>query len=178
MSATPSLRSPHVRSGSPAPGCSTLMTSAPNSPNAVPAIGPAASVAASTTRRPWSGPRADASGTGAHRWSGKTEVVAQRRARVLVAEHTPPLELGHDEANHVFVRPGNVRRRDHEPFARVAVEPLLHLVGDVCRRTDETRSLQQRGAVPRQVRERDGVADVLTQVVHEPVDPRHRLDEL
>ncbi len=52
---TPSFCSPQVRSGSPTPGCSTLITSAPNSPSIVATIGPAASVAASTTRRPRSG---------------------------------------------------------------------------------------------------------------------------
>jgi hypothetical protein len=42
--------------GSPVPGCSTLMTSAPSSPRAVPTNGPAPNVAASMTRTPESAP--------------------------------------------------------------------------------------------------------------------------
>ncbi len=48
---------PHVRSGSPRSGCSTLMTSAPKSANIRPANGPAINVPSSRTRRSESGPR-------------------------------------------------------------------------------------------------------------------------
>src|SRR6478752_2364224 len=51
----PSVR-PHCRIGSPAPGASTLMTSAPWSAISVPAKGPASSCPASITRTPASGP--------------------------------------------------------------------------------------------------------------------------
>src|SRR4051812_12366668 len=172
----PSLRSPQVRIGSPAPGCSTLITSAPYSASAVPTIGPAASVAASITRRPCSGPCP--SGTGAYFGARETEVVAQRRPCVAITEDTATLQLGHDGARHVLVRAGHVRRRDHEPVARVAVEPLLHLIGDLRRRADEAWSLQQRGAVPGKIGERDRVANVLLEVLNEPADARHRLDQL
>ena len=47
---------PHTRSGSPCPGGSTLMTSAPMSPSSWPQNGPASSVPSSMTRRSESGP--------------------------------------------------------------------------------------------------------------------------
>src|SRR5262245_34230623 len=147
MTAMPSLRSPHVRIGSPEPGCSTLMTSAPNSAKFVPAIGPAASVAASMTRSPWSGPAR--STTGRDAGPRQTEVVAQRRTGVAVAEHAAPLELGNHQTNHVLVCTRHVGCSNDEPVAGVAAEPFFHLVGDVGRRPDEARTLQQRGAVAR-----------------------------
>src|SRR3954452_6618481 len=142
MTAMPSLRSPHVRIGSPEPGSSTLITSAPNSAKLVPAIGPAARVAASTTRNPWSG-RAP-SATRRDLGPRQTEVLAQCRAGVAVAEHAAALELRYDEAHHVLVRARHVGRGDDEPVASVAGEPLFHLVGDLGRRSDEPRTLQQR----------------------------------
>src|SRR6478735_5057249 len=51
----PSVR-PHCRIGSPTPGASTLITSAPWSAISVPANGPASSWPASSTRTPASGP--------------------------------------------------------------------------------------------------------------------------
>src|SRR5258705_1117918 len=125
----PSRRSPQVRIGSPVPGCSTLMTSAPYSPSAVPTIGPAASVADSTTRRPCSGPRASAMEVGCG--AGQAEVVAQRDAGVVVAEHTTTLELGDDDPDDVLIRARAVRRRDDEAVTCVALEPLLHLIRDL-----------------------------------------------
>src|SRR2546423_6134266 len=118
----PSLRSPHVRIGSPAPGCSTLMTSAPNSPSAVATIGPAARVAASTTRSPCNGPRI--SDIGPDRGAGQAEVLAQRRAGVPVAEQAAPLQLGHDEPHDVLVRAGHMSGGGHEAVAPVPLEPL------------------------------------------------------
>src|SRR5271154_5330475 len=90
-SPTPSLRWPQVRKGSPAPGCSTLMTSAPNSPMAVATRGPAASVAASTTRIPSSG--GGGSGTVHRGRTGQSERVAQGPTGVAVTEHPASLEL-------------------------------------------------------------------------------------
>src|SRR5687767_7815685 len=105
----PSRRLPHVRIGSPAPGCSTLITSAPNSASAAPAIGPAASVAASMTRMPASGPGVTAgSATGGDRGALQPEVLTEGRARVPVAEHAASLQLGHDEAHDVLVGAGGV----------------------------------------------------------------------
>src|ERR1700730_4259051 len=124
---TPSLRSPPVRIGSPVPGCSTLMTSAPNSPSAVPTIGPAASVPASMTRRPSSGPRAS---TLVAERRVATEVGVDRLPPVPVAEDAPTLELGDDEPDDVLVGARRVRRGDHEAVAGVAGQPFLHLVGD------------------------------------------------
>ena len=95
------FRSPQVRRGSPAPGCSTLMTSAPNSPMAVATNGPAASVAASTTRIPSSGPAGSAMGSRFR--AGQPEGVAQGVAGVAVAERPPTLELGNDQPDHVLV---------------------------------------------------------------------------
>src|SRR2546421_10632764 len=135
----PSLRSPHVRIGSPDPGCSTLMTSAPNSPSAVPTIGPANSVAASMTRRPSRGP--GASGTDGDFGTGQAQMVAQRRTGVALAEHSAPLQLRYDEAHDVLVRTRHMGRGDDEAVASVAVEPLLHLVGDVRGRPHEARPL-------------------------------------
>src|SRR4051812_16269417 len=99
----PSLRSPQVRMGSPAPGCSTLMMSAPNSPSAVATIGPAASVAVSTTRRPSSGPDSRDSANGNGLRPGDPEVFAERRAHVPLAEHAAALQFGHDHADNVLV---------------------------------------------------------------------------
>ena len=62
---------PQVRSGSGAPGGSTLMTSAPMSPSSRPANGPAIKVPSSSTRMPSSGP-----GFAAH--SRAREVVADQ----------------------------------------------------------------------------------------------------
>src|SRR5262245_58131081 len=106
----PSLRWPHVRMGSPAPGGSTLITSAPNSPSAAPTIGPAASVAASTTLNPCRG----RSGMGADGRSLQAQVLAQRRAGVLGAEQAAALELGHHHAHHVLVGAGDVGGGDGE----------------------------------------------------------------
>src|ERR1700693_2353648 len=167
----PSWSSPQVRRGSPTPGCSTLMTSAPNSPNAVATIGPAASVAASITRRPSSGRCGSATvgGGGAL----KTQMLAQRRPGVAIPEHTTALELGHDQADDVLVGARRVRRGDNEAVARTAVEPRLHLVGDVGPGPDEARTLQQRGPVPRQVGELHGVAaGVRADVLDEAPDAR------
>src|SRR5829696_6460760 len=122
----PSRRLPHVRMGSPEPGGSTLMTSAPNSPSAVPTIGPAASVAASTTRRPWSGP--GDSGMGDSR-ALEAEVLAQGRPRVAVSEHATALELGDHLPDDVLVGARAVGGRDDEAVTGVGVEPLLHLIG-------------------------------------------------
>ena len=106
-------------------------------------------------------------------------MLAQRRPRVALAEHTAALQLGHDHAHDVLVGTRHVGGGDDEAVARVALEPLLHLVGDLCSRTHEARSLEQRGPVTRQVGEGDRVsADVLPQVLDEPPDARHRLDEL
>src|SRR5215471_242391 len=141
----PSLRSPHVRMGSPAPGGSTLITSAPNSPSAVPTIGPAASVAASMTRSPSSG--RGPSAMGGDRGAGQAEVVAQGRARVCGAEQAPALELGHHHADDVLVGAGHVGGGDDEAVAGVAGEPLLHLVGHLAAGADEPGALEQRGPV-------------------------------
>src|SRR5262245_49881884 len=153
MTAMPSLRSPHVRIGSPDPGSSTLMTSAPNSAKFVPAIGPAASVAASMTRSPWSGPappdtRRDAG-------PPQAEVIAQRRPGVTLAEHAATLELRDHQPNHVLVCTWHVGCSNDEPVARVPGEPLLHLVRDLRRRPDETRALQQRGPVAGEIGQLD-----------------------
>src|SRR4051794_22339312 len=105
----PSLRSPQGRIGSPEPGGSTLITSAPNSPNAVPTMGPAARVAASTTRSPCKGRCAPAlSGMELGGGPAQTEVVAQRRPGVPLTEHAPALQLGHDQPHHVLVGAGRV----------------------------------------------------------------------
>lgn len=53
---TPSFAGPCPRDGSGRPGCSTLITSAPKSPSSVAAMGPAKSVARSSTRTPSSAP--------------------------------------------------------------------------------------------------------------------------
>ena len=140
------------------------MISAPNSPSAVATIGPAASVAASTTRRPCEraglavGHGALTGGRARPRCSRKVEPL------YLLAEHATRLQLGHHQPNHVLVRAGHMRGGDDETVARVAVEPLLHLVGHGGRRSDEPRPLQQRGAVAGEIGERDGVADVLAKV--------------
>ena len=81
----------------------------------------------------------------------QTEVLAERGARVAVPEHTAALELGHHQADDVLVGAGRVRRSDDEAVAGAAVEPGLHLVGDVGAGADEARALQERGPVPRQV---------------------------
>src|SRR5512143_4248697 len=117
----PFLRSPQVRMGSPVPGCSTLITSAPNSPSAVPTMGPAASVADSMTRSPCKGPR----GSGMRRDPLEAEVVAQGGAGVAVAEHAAPLQLGHHEPDDVLVGARDVGGGDDEAVARIALEPLL-----------------------------------------------------
>src|SRR6516162_5761078 len=106
-SPTPSLSSPQVRSGSPTPGCSTLITSAPNSPSMVATIGPAARVAASMTRMPRSG--RSGSGTQGHPRAFEPEVLAQRRPLVVVAEDAAALKLGHDETDHVLISARAVR---------------------------------------------------------------------
>src|SRR5262245_27542042 len=134
----PSRRSPQVRMGSPDPGGSTLKTSAPSSPRAVPTMGPAASEADSTTRMPSRG-RAP-SATGAPGRAGDAEVIPKGRARVPVAEQAPALELGDHEADDVLVGAGHVGGGDHEAVAGVAVEPLLHLVGHLGPGADEARS--------------------------------------
>src|SRR6516162_5711768 len=153
-SPTPSLSSPQVRSGSPAPGCSTLITSAPNSPSMVATIGPAARVAASMTRMPRSG--RSGSGTQGRGRALETQVIAQCRPRVPVPKDAPALQLRHDQADHVLVGAGAVRRRDDEPVAGAAFEPRLHLVGDVLTGAHEARALQQRGPVASQVSEGHG----------------------
>ena len=56
----PSFKSRHLRSGSPAPGVSILMTSAPKSPNVLAANGPAINCPSSSTFKPASGPWAGA----------------------------------------------------------------------------------------------------------------------
>src|ERR1700730_16364181 len=173
----PSRRSPQVLIGSPAPGCSTLMTSAPNSPRAVATIGPAASVAASTTRTPRRGPRAAA--TSRELGGGEAEGVAERGAGVPIAERTSTLKLGNHEPDDVLVRARGVRRRDDEAVARVALEPLLHLVGDLGPRPDEAGPLEERGPVTGEVAERDRLApDVLPNVLYEAADAGDRSDEL
>ena len=55
---TPSTWRPSRRRSSPTPGCSTLMTSAPNSPRSVAHMGAAMNVARSRTTRPSSAPTA------------------------------------------------------------------------------------------------------------------------
>src|SRR4051794_13082648 len=59
----PSTVTPHPRIGSPDPGGSTLITSAPRSPSSWPANGPAMNEPSSRTRRPASGGRAGGSDT-------------------------------------------------------------------------------------------------------------------
>src|ERR1019366_2799266 len=130
-----SLRSPQVRSGSPAPGCSTLMTSAPNSPMAVATSGPAASVAASTTRTPWSGP-CESDMLDDFR-PGQSEGVTEGRSGVAVPEHPAALQLGHHQADHVLVGAGRMGGREGEAVACVGLHPLLHLVGHLGGGADE-----------------------------------------
>src|SRR5262249_29903495 len=158
-----------VRIGSPAPGGSTLITSAPNSPSAVPTIGPAASVAASMTRSPSSG---RGSGMPGHGRPGEAEAVAQRRAGVAGTEQAAALQLGDDQPHDVLVGAGHVGGGDDEAVAGVAGEPLLHLVGDLPAGADEPGALEQGRPVAGQVAERHGAADVLAQVLHEPADAR------
>src|ERR1700722_3472586 len=100
----PSLRSPQVRRGSPEPGCSTLTTSAPNSPSMVATIGPATNVAVSTTRSPVSGPSWSA--MGAALGTGEPERVAQCGSGVPVPEDAAALELGHHQPHDVLVGAG------------------------------------------------------------------------
>src|SRR4029453_16015802 len=157
----PSLRWPHVRMGSPAPGGSTLTTSAPNSPRAAPTIGPAARVAASTTRSPSRG----LSAMGADGRALQGQVLAQRRAGVLGAEQAAALELGDDHAHDVLVGAGHVGGGDGEAVAGVALEPLLHLVHHLAGRAPEARPLQQRGPVAGQVPQRARAADWLAEVL-------------
>src|SRR5215471_3811458 len=108
---TPPFCAPQVRNGSPAPGCSTLITSAPNSPSTVATMGPAASVAASTTRRPRNG-RSGGSATRGGSGALEPKVLAQRRAGVVVTEEAALLQLGHDEADHVLVGARGMRGGD------------------------------------------------------------------
>ena len=64
-------------------------------------------------------------------------MLAQRRAAVAPAKDPAALELGHDEADDVLVGAGRMGRGDHEAVARAAVEPRLHLIGDVGACADE-----------------------------------------
>src|SRR6476469_7406143 len=160
----PSRRRPQVRIGSPDTGASTLITSAPNSPSAVAAIGPATSVAASTTRTPASGPRASVTfddGT------CQSEMVTQGRPGVVVTEEPAALQFRHHQTHDILVGTRGVGRGDDEPIARVGREPLLHLVGHLRSGAHEARALKEGGAMSGQVGQGDVVADVLTEVLDE-----------
>src|SRR5215469_10769872 len=67
----------------------------------------------------------------------QTEILAQGFAFVFPPKEAAPLQLRHDLVDKVVEAAGYVREHDVEPVAGVAVEPLLHLVGDHRRRADE-----------------------------------------
>src|SRR5215469_1295002 len=81
----PSFTCPCVRSGSPA-GCSILTTSAPKSPSRVAAVGPANSVATSSTRMPFSGPWATTATDGTPQNGPVTEKDREQSGADLLVE--------------------------------------------------------------------------------------------
>ncbi len=98
---------------------------------------------------------------------------------VAVAEHAAALQLGHHQPHDVLVGAGTMGGGDDEAVAGVGLEPLLHLVGHLGAGPHEARALEQGGAMAGQVAQRHGVAaDVLADVLHQPSDARHRLDQL
>src|SRR5690606_4390937 len=131
-------------------------------------IGPAARVAASRTLSPCRGPSPSAMAGDGRPFEAQR--VAQRGSRVRGSEQLAALELGHDRAHDVLVGAGDVGGGDDEAVAGVALEPLLHLVGDLAGGADEAGALQQCGPVAGEVAEGDRAPDVLAQVLHEAPD--------
>ena len=183
----PSFCSPHVRSGSPIPGCSTLITSAPNSPSIVATIGPAAKVAASMTRMPRSGRSGGDPASPAPR-----KVDASRRgwapARGARGAWCPGSAHGTRRGAGARARRGGRRPRRRPASgsrrSRTRRRPRCSnhssiwsaISGPV---PDEARALQQGGPVPSQIGQRHGVsADVRLDVLHQSADARRRLDQL
>ena len=78
---------------------------------------------------PSSGP--GRSGTWTTSGRGRPSVSRRVLPGVGRAEALAALELGHDVAHDVLVRARRVGGGDDEAVARVGLEPLLHLVGDV-----------------------------------------------
>src|SRR5579875_413459 len=74
-------------------------------------------------------------------------MVAQRHARVVLAEEPTLLQLRDDEPNEIFVGSRNVRRRDDETVAAFLLEPLFQAVGDVPRRAGKEGVLAQFSAI-------------------------------
>jgi len=103
----------------------------------------------------WMSPR---SGPSASSWathSGRASRGSRAASRPCSAPERPStLEFGNDEPNHVLVGARRVCRRDNETVTRIGGEPLLHLVGNLATGTDEAWTLQQCGAMTRQVGQR------------------------
>src|SRR5271166_2828512 len=69
--------------------------------------------------------------------AGETEVFAQGPAFVFAAEEVAALQFGDDAVDEIVEAARDPREHDVEAVAGVAVEPLLHLVGDHLRGADK-----------------------------------------
>ena len=77
------------------------------------------------------------------------EVLAQRRALVLVAEQAAPLQLGHDAVDERGERRRERGRDQVEPVGGAGAEPLVDRVGDLLRRAGHD-AVAAAGAEPQQ----------------------------
>src|SRR5215831_17199537 len=114
-----------------------------------------------------------------HRRDGYPQILAQGFARVRRTEQAAALELGYDEANEVLVGSGNVSRGNDEPVASALDQPLLELITNLFRTTDDrimhlAATAEVNEVAHRRIfvaaRTHDAVADRL-----EPGDCRHLL---
>src|SRR5271166_4633790 len=89
--------------------------------------------------------------------AGETEVFAQGPAFVFAAEEVAALQFGDDAVDEIVEAARDPREHDVEAVAGVAVEPLLHLVGDHRWRADQREAAVAAGDL-RQLAHRQIVA--------------------
>src|SRR6185312_13041511 len=74
----------------------------------------------------------------------QAEVLAQRRAGILLVEQPAALQFRNDHAAEFLIGARHMRLLNHEPVARSAGEPFLHAVRHLLRAADETRMIVKR----------------------------------
>src|SRR6185369_9304319 len=74
------------------------------------------------------------------RWARQSQVIAQRDAFVVAAEQPTALKLGNDAVDKVVEAAGQIREHHSEAVRAFARQPLLHLIGDRCRRADHGKA--------------------------------------
>ena len=67
----------------------------------------------------------------------KSQILAQRRAFIFAAEQATAAQFRQHEIDEIAKADRQMRRHDVKAIGGTACEPVLHLVGDLCRRADD-----------------------------------------